>query len=101
MPGDIRIVHVGCGWDLCEPITAVVYYGHFYMVVGGLLIKSFAGFVQNMVLSLAPLCFVWADVAFLQRWTENSNAEHDRQGTTITALKDYRMAVLYTFGRFD
>ena len=51
MPGDIRIVHVGCDWDLCEPITAVVHYGHFHMIVGGLLMKSFAGFVQNMVLS--------------------------------------------------
>lgn len=45
MPGDIRIVHVRCDWDLCEPITAVVHYDRFDKIVGGALMRSFAGFV--------------------------------------------------------
>ena len=49
--GDIRIVHVGRDWDHRRPITAAVHYGRFDMVVGGSLMKSFAGFVQNLVLS--------------------------------------------------
>ena len=47
--GDIRIVHVGR--DHRRPITAAVHYGSFDMIVSGSLMKSFAGYVQNLVLS--------------------------------------------------
>ena len=49
--GDIRNVHMGRDWDHRRPTTAAVHYDHFDMIVGGSLMKSFAGFVQNLVLS--------------------------------------------------
>ena len=84
-----------------DPTIAAVHYGHFYMIVGGPLMKSFAGFVQHGVLSWVPVWFVEVEGAIFLRRTEIANAESDRQEMTTTALKGYRIAVLYILGRFE
>ena len=55
----IREVKMSCVRLDQHPITAaVIHHGPFDMIVGGPLMKSFAGFVQYGVLSWVPVCFV-------------------------------------------
>ena len=44
--------------DHRDQIIAAVHSGRIGMIVGGPLMKSFAGFVQHGVLSWVPVCFV-------------------------------------------
>jgi len=97
----MRIVHMWIDGDHRDQITAAVHYGHFHMIVYGSLMKSFTGFVQHGVLSWVPVWFVEVEGAIFLRRTEIANAESDRQEMTTTALKGYRIAVLYILGRFE
>ena len=87
--------------DHRDQITADARYGRIDMIVGGPLMKSFAGFVQHGVLSSVPVCFVEVEGSIFLRRTEIANAESDRQGMTTTALKSYRIAVLCILGRIE
>ena len=44
--------------DHRDPIIAVVHYGHFHIIKGGLLMQSFAGFAHKVLLSWVPASFV-------------------------------------------
>ena len=90
-----KIVNIRLFLGNRRPTTAVNCHHLSDILVGGPLIKSFAGLVPNLVLYWSSACFVGVDSEFLQRLTQIIDPDSDRQEMETTTLNGYRIAPIY------
>ena len=94
---DVKFTYMREDWGNDRPITVAAHHHLSDMIYDWEITKSFAGFLQYLVIRWVPEYFVEVDAGFLATVTHNTAMIIKRRGYTTTAWKGHQKT---SFGIF-
>ena len=98
---EVKFTYMRKDWGNDRPITVATHHHHSDMIYDWEITKSFAGFLQYLVIRWVPEYFVEVDAGFLATVTHNTAMIIKRRGYTTTAWKGHRKMSFNIFYRLQ
>jgi len=87
---EVKFTYMRKDWGNDRPITVATHHHHSDMIYDWEITKSFAGFLQYLVIRWVPEHFVEVDAGFLATVIHNTAMIIKRRGYTTTAWKGHQ-----------